>query len=137
MKKYLDNSPESMARLLVMLMVSDGNMDPREIDELEHLHIYDMLHISRASFIQVLHDYCNDLTDEADEDGNIHLIDRTRIDDLLDTVTDPQKRLLIATLALDLSKADDDISEPEMAIYAHMLDRWHLTLDDIEASIDN
>ncbi|MDK2126097.1 tellurite resistance TerB family protein [Parachitinimonas caeni] len=134
MKKYAQNSPEAAARLLVMLMVSDGNMDPRELDEIEHLHIYEALNISRKQFIQVLHDYCNDLSDEADESGQIHLIDRQRIDDLLDTVVDPKLRLLVATLALDLCKADEDISDAEMAIYAHMLDRWHLTLDDIEAT---
>lgn len=132
MKKYANNSPEAMARLLVMLMMSDGNMDPREIDSLEKLHIYEALDISRQRFIEVLHAYCNDLSDEAEEDGSIHLIDRQRIDDLLDTVDDPKKRLLVATLSLDLTKADKTISDAELAIYSHMLDRWHLTLDDIE-----
>lgn len=137
MKKYADNSPQAMARVLVMLMVSDGNMDPREIDELEHLDVYRMLDIERAQFIQILHDYCNDLTDEAEEDGRIHLIDRQRIDDVLDTVSDPKKRLLLATLALDLSKADEDISDPELAIFAHLLERWRLTLDDIADTVSN
>ncbi|GLR14584.1 hypothetical protein QWZ03_00050 [Chitinimonas viridis] len=134
MKKYPANSPESMARLLVMLMMSDGNLDPREIDSLETLHIYEALDISRTRFIEVLHAYCNDLSDEADDEGRIQLVDRQRVDDLLDTVTEPKKQLLVATLALDMAKADRSISEPELAIYAHMLDRWHLSLDDIEAA---
>jgi uncharacterized tellurite resistance protein B-like protein len=132
MKRYAANSPEAMARLLVMLMMSDGNMDPREIDSLEKLHIYEAIDISRTRFIEVLHTYCNDLSDEADEDGQIHLIDHSRIDAMLDDVNDPQKQLLIATLALDVVKADKAISESELAIYAHMLERWRLTLNDIE-----
>jgi hypothetical protein len=132
MKKYAPNSPESMARLLVMLMMSDGNMDPREIDSLETLHIYEALDISRTRFIEVLHAYCNDLSDEADDDGRIRLVDRSRIDQMLDDITDPQKQLLIATAALDVAKANKSISETELAVYTHMLERWHLTLADIE-----
>ncbi|WP_374349703.1 hypothetical protein [Chitinimonas sp.] len=132
MKRYAQNSPEAMARLLVMLMMSDGNMDVREIDSLETLHIYEALGISRTRFIEVLHAYCNDLSDEADDEGRIQLIDRSRIDLLLDDVTDPHKQLLVATLALDMAKADKSISEAELAIYSHLLERWHLTLADIE-----
>jgi hypothetical protein len=134
MKRYAPNSPDAMVRLLVMLMMSDGNMDPREIDSLETLHIYEALGVSRTRFIEILHAYCNDLSDEADEEGRIHLVDRARIDAMLDDVTDPQKQLLVATLALDMAKADEVISEAELAIYAHMLERWHLTLNDIEAA---
>lgn len=137
MKKYAPNSPEAMARILVMLMMSDGTMDVREIDGLESLHIYEAINISRQGFINVLHAYCNDLTDEAEEDGRIHLIDRQRIDDLLDQITDPSKRLLVAALGLDLSKSDKTISEAELAVFTHMLDRWHLTLDDIAEAFAN
>jgi len=132
MKKYAANSPEAMARLLVMTMLCDGTMDPREMDGLEKLHIYEAIGISRQGFIAVLHAYCNDLSDEAEEDGRIHLVDRQRIDDLLDQITDPSKRLLTAALVLDISKSDKAISEPELAIFKHLMERWHLTLDDIE-----
>lgn len=134
MKKYPANSPEAMARLLVMLMMSDGNFDPREIDSLETLHIYEAIGITRTRFIEVLHAYCNDLSDEADDEGRIKLIDTQRIEDLLETVNEPKKQLLVATLALDMVKADRAITEPELAIYSRMLQRWHLTLDDIEAA---
>ncbi|WP_269532202.1 hypothetical protein [Chitinimonas sp. BJYL2] len=134
MKRYATNSPEAMSRLLVMLMMSDGNLDPREIDSLETLHMYEAIGISRQKFIEVLHTYCNDLSDEADEEGRIHLVDKQRIDDMLDSITEPKKQLLVATLALDMAKSDRTISEPELAIYKHMLERWHLTLDDIESA---
>ena len=47
MKKYPYNSPQAMARILIMQMIGDGNFDPSEIDELEHLNVYDVLDISR------------------------------------------------------------------------------------------
>ncbi|MBV8657706.1 MAG: TerB family tellurite resistance protein [Burkholderiales bacterium] len=134
MKKYASNSPEALARLLIVMMMSDGNMDAGEIDSLEKLHIYEAFDISRTKFIEVLHDYCNDLSDEADEDGRIRLVDRARIDQLLDDVTDQQKQLLVATAALDVAKADKNISETELAVFTHMLEQWHITLNDIEAA---
>jgi uncharacterized tellurite resistance protein B-like protein len=132
MKKYPYNSPQAMARILIMQMIGDGNFDPAEIDELEHLNVYEIIGISRKDFIHVLQDYCNDLSDEADSNGQIHLIDKQRIDDLLETVDDAKKRLILAALALDIAKACHDFSEVEMAVLARMLHRWHLSLDDLQ-----
>ena len=134
MKEYKQNSPEAMARILAMLMVADGSMDDRELELLDKLNIYGILEIDRKKFIEVLHAYCNDLSDSADADGTVHLVDRARIDELLDCVDEPKKRLLLCAMALDMSKADAEFSELEMAIFTHMLDRWHLTLEDIQTA---
>ncbi|MDQ5886840.1 MAG: hypothetical protein RL210_140 [Pseudomonadota bacterium] len=134
MKQYKQNSPEAMARILAMLMVADGSMDDRELELLDKLNIYGILEIDRKKFIDVLHAYCNDLSDSADADGTVHLVDRARIDELLDCVDEPKKRLLLCAMALDMSKADAEFSELEMAIFTHMLDRWHLTLEDIQTA---
>ncbi|MDN0073592.1 hypothetical protein QU481_01625 [Crenobacter sp. SG2303] len=133
MKNYPPNSPEALARLLAMFMIADGNMDPREIESLDLLHVYDVLGISRKKFMQVLVDYCNDISDEADpESGTIHLINRERIDTLLEDVTDRHKRILTCALAIDLCKSHEDISEQEMAILRYMMERWLISLDDLE-----
>lgn len=137
MKKYPYNSPHAMARLLIMQMIGDGNFDPSEIDELEHLNVYEILGISRKDFILVLQDYCNDLSDDADASGTIHLVDKERIDDLLETVDEPRKRLMIAALALGIAKSDQEFSEVEMAIFSHMLRRWHLGLEDLQAAFSD
>lgn len=133
MKKYPYNSPQAMARILIMQMIGDGNFDPSEIDELEHLNVYDVLDISRKDFILVLQSYCNDLSDEADEEGRIRLIDRQRVDDLLETVDDPKKCAIVAAVALDVAKSDHDFTDVEMAVFAHMLRRWNLTLEDLQS----
>jgi len=133
MKNYPTNSPEALARLLAMFMIADGNMDPREIESLDLLHAYDVLGISRKKFMQVLVDYCNDITDEADpQSGTIHLISRERIDTLLEDITDRHKRVLACALVLDLCKSDDTISDQEMAVLRYMMERWSISLDDLE-----
>lgn len=137
MKKYPVNSPQAMARILIMQMIGDGNFDPAEIDELEHLNVYEILGISRKDFIQVLQAYCDDLSDEADTEGKIRLIDKERLDNLLETVDDKKKRAIVAALAMDIAKADHDFSEMEMVVFAHILRRWHLTLDSLQAVLAN
>ncbi|MGL4605834.1 MAG: hypothetical protein ACRCU9_16980 [Iodobacter sp.] len=137
MKKYAINSPEALARVLVMQMVCDGNFNPEELEELEHLHVYEVLGISRKGFIQVLHDYCNDISDEADEEGRISLINRERIDFVLDGVSDSKKRLQVAAMALDLSKSDKTINDAELAVFSHMLKQWRLTLDSLQSAFES
>ncbi|AXK40339.1 TerB family tellurite resistance protein [Crenobacter cavernae] len=132
MKTYTPNSPETLARLLAMFMITDGNMDPREIESLENLHVYEILGLSRKRFMQILVDYCNDVSDEAEGDGTIHLIDKPRFDALLEDITERKQRILAAALAIDICKSDGAINEGEMALLRYMLDAWGISLDDIE-----
>lgn len=131
MRQYLPNSAEAIARLLAMFVITDGNVDPREIDLLERLHVYDMLGIGRKQFTQVLVDYCDDISDEAEHDGTIRLLDKERVEELLGDVTDHKKRLLTCVLAMDISKADGDISDSEIALLRFMMQRWNISLDDL------
>lgn len=133
MRPYPVDSPQAMARILAMLLISSDHVGDKEFDQLEALDFYDILGVSHTEFINILHCYCEDVSDDA-EDGTIHLIDLQRINQLLDEVSDPKKRLITAAIALDVVKADREIDEAEMAIFTHILDYWHLTLDDIQAT---
>jgi hypothetical protein len=136
MKTYADNSPQAIARILAMFMIGDGQMDERELAQFDRLNIWSLIGIERKAFIVVMQDFCNDLADEAeDDDGRIRLFDVARVNEILDYVDDRKKRILTAAMALDLCKADDTISEPEMALYTHMLERWGIQLDDIEVFV--
>jgi tellurite resistance protein len=121
-----------MARFIAMFMITDGKMDTRELDSLDKFLAYDLLGLSRKQFTQVLVDYCDDISDEAEQDGTIHLIDKPRIDTLLEEVTDPNKRILTCALAMNVAKSDGDISEPEIAVLRYVMKEWDVTLDDIE-----
>ncbi|GGY20499.1 hypothetical protein [Paludibacterium paludis] len=134
MRTYQRNSPEAIARILAMFMITDGNMDERELDALEKLHTYDLIGLDRRRFTQILTDYCDDISDEADEaDGTIRLIDKARVDTLLEDITDQGKRILTCAIAIDLSKSDGEISDPEIALLRYMMQKWHISLEDIEA----
>ncbi len=135
MKKYAPNSPEAIARILAMFMITDGNMDPREIETLESLHVYQLVGLARKDFINVLMEYCDDISDEAEDDGTIHLLNGERISNILDAVTERNKHVLCCALALDICKADKEISDSEMLLLRHMMTHWHISLDDLQAEL--
>ncbi|MCD5327437.1 TerB family tellurite resistance protein [Chromobacterium piscinae] len=132
MRNYSQNSPEAIARLLAVFMIADGNMDPRELELLEKLHVYHLINLPRKQFAQVLRDVCDDISDEASDDGSIKLLERERIDNLLSDVTDRRKRILTCVLAMDISKSDGTISDSEMALLSHMMKSWGISLEDLE-----
>ncbi|MCB6184378.1 hypothetical protein LIN78_12560 [Leeia sp. TBRC 13508] len=135
MKRYEHNSPEAIARIIAMMIVTDAEVHPGEIDILETLNAYDVIGLTKEQFTQVFHDYLADISDEQDEEGNVHLVSTERLNHMLDDVTDPKKRLLTAAILLDVTKSDHELQEIEIAVFQHILKHWHLSLDDIEASI--
>lgn len=133
MRDYPPNSPEAIARLLTMFMLGDGEAHDHEFDVLDQLHVYDLVGIGRKQFIDVFRTYCNDISDDADQDGAIHLIDRQRVDRLLEDVTERHLRVLVCALAIDLCKADEAMGDGEVALLQHMMRSWNLTLANIES----
>ncbi len=133
MKRYTENSPQAISRILSMFMIGDGMMDPRELESFERLGLFEMLKLTPKAFWDIFHDYCDDLTDEAsDAEGRIHPLEKTLVDGLLADITDHRTRLLTCAIALDLCKSDEEISEPEMALLQHMMKTWDITLDSLE-----
>ncbi|MGL6071632.1 hypothetical protein, partial [Craterilacuibacter sp.] len=120
---------------LAMFMITDGNMDERELDALENLHVYSLLGLSRKRFVATLSQLCDEISDEACDDGLISMFDKDRLDDYFSTVTDRQKRLLTTTLAIDVCKSDGIINDAEMALLRYMMGAWRISLDDVEAEL--
>lgn len=135
MKRYELNSPEAMARIVAMMIITDADVHPHEIELLEELDIYHVLGISRAHFTEVFHDFLSELSDEANEDGKVELLSTSRLNEMLDEVTDPKHRITTAAVLLDITKADHDLSEAEIAVFQHILHHWHISLDDLLAMV--
>lgn len=42
MKRYTENSPQAISRILSMFMIGDGMMDPRELESFERLGLFEL-----------------------------------------------------------------------------------------------
>jgi uncharacterized tellurite resistance protein B-like protein len=131
MQTYALNSPEAMSRVIAMMIVADGDIDDREIAILDKLNAFESLDISRKDFMRVARDYCGDLVRNAEAHGSTPLLDPKRTDAVIDTITERAPRLIVAQLLLAVVSADHDHGEGELILFAHILDRWNLTRDEV------
>lgn len=135
MKTYPANSPEAMARILAMTMIADARLDDRELEIMDRLRLYDVLGIDKAEFSKVVKDYCDDLVAAGASDGRIDLMDRDRIHSVVDLVDDPAKRDDVASMVLNIVKADGDFHEAELTLFRYILSRWKLSFQEIRRAV--
>ena len=129
MKTIPRNSPEALARLLAMTLITDARLDDRELAAMDRLKLYDLIGMSRLEFSRVVEDYCEELLQAGSPDGRVNLMDRARIDAIVDAIDDPPKRVLAAQMVVNLLKADGRLAETELVLFRHILERWGLSLE--------
>ncbi|MCA3131201.1 MAG: hypothetical protein ACK5YW_08460 [Betaproteobacteria bacterium] len=135
MKTYPADSPEAMARVLAMVMLADARLDDRELQALERLDLLRLIGLTREQFSQVVKDYCDELLAAGAAGGKINLMDKARIDTIVDGVQDERKRTDAASMALILMKADQQFHDAELALLRYTLGRWGLSLDELQRSL--
>lgn len=135
MKNYPTDSPEAMARVLAMTMITDARLDDSELEVMDHLFLYRVLDISKTDFSQVVKDYCDDLLAGGATGAKVSLMDEARIDAVIDCVKDPEKRLLTARMIANIIKADGHLHDAELALFRHVLERWNLSLDQLKGFV--
>lgn len=136
LRAYPRNSPQAMARVLAMFMITDGRLDAREIEVMDQLRLYSLLGLSRAAFLDVLHDYCRDLLTASDRAGRIRLVDELRINAIVDGVDDRDRRVQVCAMILNIMHADGTYAAAELAVLDHVMARWGLSLEGLEAELE-
>ncbi|HSO06212.1 MAG TPA: TerB family tellurite resistance protein [Pelomicrobium sp.] len=135
MRPYPTNSPRALARVVAMAIVTDARLDHRELQVLDDLDAYAILGLTRAEFLEVVHQYCQDLLAEGSGAERIRLLDPQRIGRVLDEVTDPRLRVRVCGLLLNVCDADGRFHEAELAFLHQVLERWGLTLESLRQAL--
>ncbi len=129
------DTPEALARVLVLMMLTDCDVDQREIEMLDRLDAFARIGLPRAQFMRVARDHCSALQQRMGSLSSLRHNDPALVDELLSAVRDPAKRLLVARLAAAIVTADGKVLDIERVTYDHMLTRWGLTRRDVHAAI--
>lgn len=135
MRTYATDSPEALARVIAMTMITDAKLDDRELEIMEILFLYDVLGVTRPEFSAIVKEYCDDLVQAGSPDGKIDILDRERIDRIVDAVQDPKKRLQTAQMIANVIRADGHLHDAELVLFRHILERWSLTLDQLRGMV--
>ena len=135
MKVYPENSPQALARVLAMTMITDAKLADQELQIMDQLFLYEVLEISKSEFAEVVKQYCDDLLVADPAQAKVDLMDRARIDAVLAPVTDPQKRFQTAQMIANVIRADGHLHDAELALFRHVLQTWNLTLDALKGMV--
>ena len=130
MRHYPSDSPQAMARLLVLALLADGLIDTSELDLLDDKRTIASLGLDSAGFDDVFYGFCADMLRTGQRMTSERLdLDGDTIDRMLDEVRDPllQKKTLRAMM--DIVHADRHRAGGEAALIARVLKRWALDLD--------
>jgi uncharacterized tellurite resistance protein B-like protein len=126
MKMYSLNSPEAMARVVTLMIVTDGHIDRREIEKLDQLNAYGQLGLERKAFMAVARDYCSELVAEAEANGSCALLDPQRTDRVISCVNAPDQQRVVVKLLRSVMNADQQQRSSELVVMNHILERWKL-----------
>ncbi len=132
MRHYPSDSPETMARIVALALMSDGAIDLSEIESLERHEIVERLGLDQPQFDKVVHEFCEDMLVYAHRSASGQLeLDQDDITKLLGDIRNPllQKKLLRAML--DIVNADGRLAGSEALLVSKAMKQWEIDLYEV------
>ncbi|HET6788090.1 MAG TPA: TerB family tellurite resistance protein [Aquabacterium sp.] len=123
MRSYPQNSPQAAARIVALVLISDGHVCKSEIDALNHLQIESELGLPPGGFAPVVQTLCEDLLLST---GSLGGVDESTLASLLAEVDAPALRLTVLRLADAAIVADRHLSEGEAQVMTALHHHWVL-----------
>lgn len=125
MRNYLRNSPEAAARIVAMVLISDGHVCSSEERALHVLDIDGELGLAPTQFAQIVQSLCEDhsIAHEPAEPTFGH-VDAAMLTALMAEIDDPVLRRKVIRLCLAVAVADDHLADGEIALLAAVLNAW-------------
>ncbi len=127
MRTYPRNSPEAAARLVALVLISDGHVCRSEIEALQQLGLEQELGLAPGAFAQVVHTLCEDLLAGAYGNGSGSLmcsVDEATLRSLLAEVDEPGLQARVLRLASAAAEADRHLAEAEAMVVGAALQQW-------------
>ncbi|HZZ10292.1 MAG TPA: TerB family tellurite resistance protein [Paraburkholderia sp.] len=127
MRNYLRNSPEAAARIVALVLISDGHVCSSEERVLHKLDIDGELGLAPLQFAQIVQRLCEDhsITHAPDEPTVGH-VDAAMLTTLMEEIDDPVLRRKVIRLCLAVAVADDHLADGEIALLAAVLNAWRV-----------
>lgn len=125
MRNYPHNSPEAAARIVALVLISDGNVCRSEIDTLRHLELEEELGLAPGAFARVVRDLCEDLLMGAHSNRCLtaHL-DENMLTSMMSAISEAPLQLKVLRLAAAAAQADRHLAEAEARVMASARRQW-------------
>lgn len=129
MRSYSRNSPEAAARIVALVLISDGHVSRSEIETVHQLQIEQQLGMQEGSFAQVMHTLCEDLLMGAYGSGSMMCsVDEATLASMLAEVDEPSLQVKVLGMASAAAEADKHLADAEALVMAAAHRLWHSTV---------
>jgi hypothetical protein len=131
-RSYPRNSPEAAARIVALVLISDGHVCRSEIETLQQLQIERELGLAPGNFAQVVHTLCEDLLMGAYGSGSMMCsVDEAALASLMAEVDAPALQRQVLRLASAAAGADEHLADAEALVMAAARRHWQIADHDL------
>ena len=123
LRSYPTNSPRAMARLAVLALLADGQLDECELKTLERRGAFATLGISRQDFVEVLYDFCADVA-RLSENSRGYRLSPPLLKALFAEVDDRAAKERLLKLIASIISSDGHFSDGEEKLFLGALHAW-------------
>ncbi|MEP7297801.1 MAG: TerB family tellurite resistance protein [Burkholderiales bacterium] len=125
MRSYPRNSPEAAARIVALVLISDGHVCRSEVETLKRLRLEQEFGLAPGAFAQVMHTLCEDLLMGAYGGGSMMCsVDETTLASLLAEVDEPGLQANVLRLASAAADADKHLADAEALVMVAAHQHW-------------
>lgn len=126
MRSYPRNSPEAAARIVALVLISDGHVCRSEIEALQRLQVERELGLPAGAFAQVMQTLCEDLLLGAYGSGSMTCtVDEATLTSLLAEVDEPGLQARVLRLVSAAVEADRHVADAEALVLDAARRLWH------------
>jgi hypothetical protein len=127
MRSYPHNSPEAAARIVALVLISDGHVCSSEFDILKQLGAERELGLEPQLLPRIVPTLCEELLAGGYETGSLMAnVDGSTLASLMAEVSDPALQRTALRLSLAAARADDHLADGEAMVVAAARHHWRL-----------
>ena len=127
MRSYPRNSPEAAARIVALVLISDGHVCSSEFDTLKQLGAERELGLEPHLLPHIVHTLCEELLLGGYATGSImDNVDDGTLASLMAEVSDPALQRTVLRLSLAAARADGHLADGETVVVEAARRHWQL-----------
>ena len=127
MRTYPRNSPEAAARIVALVLVSDGHACRSEMAAVDKANAAEELGLGPDAFRTVLQTLCEDLLTGASSGSMLSGVDAQGLRSIMAEVDDEVLQRKILKLSVAVATADAHLAEGESVVLDAALQLWRLS----------
>ena len=127
MRSYPRNSPEAAARIVALVLISDGHVCSSEYDILKQLGAERELGLEPHLLPQIVHTLCEELLLGGYATGSLMgNVDDSTLASLMAEISDPALQRTVLRLSLAAARADGHLADGETVVVEAARHHWQL-----------